>query len=162
MSQPHLIAIAKFTRDLLVYNEQLIKFDRQNMPENDFNTSYIIVNGSGVATKQSTGAVFNPTSEQMRYSESFTQSVTIEFYGDNAYINAQKFSLLNSSQQALELKKVLGISISHISTATDVKQILGHAYGNRMHLTFNVNYCPSIDVATLRIDTAQITFKEDK
>ena len=162
MRQPHLIAVAKFVRDLLAHDEQLIKFDRQNMPENDFNTNYIVINGSGIANKQSTGSTFNGTTEQMSYNESFTQSVTIEFYGDDAYLNARKFSLLNASQPALELKKLLNISISHISTATDVKQILGSAYGIRMHLTFNVNYCPSIDVATLRIDTAQITFIEDK
>lgn len=162
MRQPHLIAVAKFIRDLLVYDEQLIKFDRQDMLQGNFNESYIVVNGSNIANKQSTGASYNGEAEVMNYNESFSQSVIIEFYGDDAYTNSRKFSLLNASQKATELKKLLFISISHISSAIDVKQILGSAYGNRVHLTFNVNYCPSIDVNILRIDTAEFEFIEDK
>jgi hypothetical protein len=162
MRQPHLIAVAKFIRDLLVHDEQLIKFDREDIPMNDFNTDYIVVNGSGISNKTSNGSSYNGETEVMSYNDSFSQSITIEFYGDGAYNNSRKLSLLNVSQKATELKKLLTISISHISGAIDVKQILGSAHGNRMHLTFNMNYCPSIDVETLRIDTAQFEFIEDK
>lgn len=162
MSQPHLIAVAKFVRDLLSHNEQLIKFDRANKPENDFDTDYIVVNGSGISTKQASGSVYNGTTEIMSYSESFAQSVIIEFYGLGAYTNAQSFSLKSKSQAAADLKRALGISISNVSNSTDVKQILGGAYGNRVHLSMNVNYCPSLDVDTLRIDTAEFAFLNDK
>ena len=162
MRQPHLIAIAKFVRDLLVHDEQLIKFDREDMPEADFNSSYIVVNGSSISNKQSSGTVFNSVTEAITYNDSFSQSVTLEFYGDNAYINSRKFSLLSASQAALELKKTLGLSISNVSSTLDVKQILGSVHGNRVHLTFNTNYFPSVEVATLRIDTAQFDFTEDR
>jgi hypothetical protein len=162
MRQPHLIALAVFVRDLIVHDEQLIKFDRQDIPEADFNSSYIVVNGSGISNKQSTGVKFNPATEQVTYNDAFSQSITLEFYGDNAYINSNIFSILSTSQKALELKAVLGLSISNIQNTIDVKQILGSAFGNRVHLTFNINYTPSLDVATLRIDTAQFEFIEDR
>jgi hypothetical protein len=162
MRQPHLIAIAKFIRDLLVYDEQLIKFDREDIPEVDFNSSYIVVNGSSIANKKSTGAQFNPVTEQMTYNDSFAQSVTLEFYGDNAYTNSSNFSILSTSQKALELKAVLNLNISHVSNTLDVKQLLGSVHGNRVHLTFNAYYLPSVEVATLRVDTSQFEFIEDR
>ncbi|EAA9292695.1 hypothetical protein A2I22_25385 [Salmonella enterica] len=43
MTQPHLKAVARFVRDLLDYDEQLIKFDRRNVQASDFSTGYIVV-----------------------------------------------------------------------------------------------------------------------
>ena len=159
---PHAIATAKFIRDLLDYNEQLIKFDRSNIPQNDFDTSYIVINTSGISNKQSTGRDFDDVNEIMNYNESYSQNVIIEMYGNEAYTNARALSLLVASQKAADLKRQLHISVSHIKNTTDVKQILGSAYGNRVHLEMTVNYCPSIDVETLRIDTAEFEFLEDK
>ena len=161
MSQPHAIATAKFIRDLLDYNEQLIIFDRSNIPQNDFDTSYIVVNTSGISSKQSSGSYFNDVTEIMNYNESYAQNVIIEMYGDDAYTNARNLSLLVASQKAADLKRQLHISISRVKNTTDVKQILGGAYGNRVHLEMTVNYCPSIDVSTLRVDTAEFEFSED-
>lgn len=161
MRQPHLIAIAKFIRDLLAYNEQLIKFDRQDMPEQDFNTSYIVVNGSGISNKQFSGRDYDGEGEIMRYSETMSQSVIIEFYGDDAYTNSSRFSILNESQAAADLKRQLGLSVSHKSSATDVKQILGDSHGNRVHVEINITYNASLDVDTLRIDSAEYEITED-
>ena len=111
------------------------------------------MNGSGIAIKKGSGSKFDPVSEKITYNDYYSQSVTLEFYGDDAYINSRNFSILSESQAALELKKTLGLSIS---------QILGSVYGNRVHLTFSVSYFPSIEVATLRIDTAQFEFIEDR
>lgn len=162
MRQPHLIAVAKFVRDLLSHDEQLIKFDREDAPEADFNSGYIVVNGSGIAIKKGSGSKFDPVAEKITYNDYYSQSVTIEFYGDDAYINSRNFSILSESQAALELKKTLGLSISRVLNTLDVKQILGSVYGNRVHLTFSVSFFPSIEVATLRIDTAQFEFIEDR
>ena len=159
--RPELKQVARFVRDLLVYDEQLIKFDRENIPESDFTTSYIVVNGSSIANKTSTGNTYDGDNEIMRYNDVYQQAIILEFYGDDAYTNASKFSLLNRSQLAYDLKRVLGISISHIKSSTDVKQILGNDYGNRVHLEFTVDYCSSIDVETLRIDEAQFSYLED-
>lgn len=163
MSQPpHMIATAKFVRDLLSYDEQLIKFDRNDIPEGDFSTSYIVVNGSNIATKLSSGRNYNSEDEIMNYNSSFAQGIILEFYGDDAHVNSSNFELTAPSQLGADLKRVLGISISNVSTSTDVRQILGSAHGNRVHLEMNINYSPSIDVETLRVDTTEFTIIEDK
>ncbi len=41
-------------------------------------------------------------------------------------------------------------------------QVLGNTFGNRVHLEMNVQYNESVNVETLRIDTAQFEFLEDK
>ena len=162
MTQPHIIAMAKFTGDLLEYNEDLIDFDRTNTQQGDLNTSYIVVDDSSIANKLSSGRKFNDVDEIMNYNESWSQQITLEFYGDEAYTNARNFSLLCASQAAYEIKDRLGLTVSHVSQSTDVKKLLGTEYGNRIHLTMSVKYNPSIDVDVLRIDTAQFEFLEDK
>ncbi len=162
MTQPHLIKIAKFVRDLLDYDEQLIKFDRTDTQRNDLTTSFIVVNSSSISNKTSSGSNYDGDSEIMNYNDQFQQAIILEFYGDLAYNNSSKFSLIVASQKAADLKRTLGISISNVSTATDVKQILGSAHGNRVHIEMNVNYSPSVDVEILRVDTAEFEFIEDK
>lgn len=159
---PHMIAVAKFVRDLLVYDEQLIKFDRTDIPEGDFSTSYIVVNGSNIANRTSSGRNYDGELEIMNYNSSFVQGIILEFYGDDAYVNSSKFELINPSQLGADLKRALGLSISYVSSSTDVKQILGNSHGNRVHLEMNINYNPSFDVATLRVDSTEFTIIEDK
>lgn len=159
---PHMIAMSKFVRDLLIYNEQLITFDRTDASEGDFSTSYIVVNGSNIANKTSSGRNYDGELEIMNYNSSFAQAIILEFYGDDAYVNASNFELLAPSQLGADLKRTLGISISNVSSATDVKQVLGYTHGNRVHLEMNINYNPSIDVDTLRVDTTEFTIIEDK
>lgn len=154
--------VARYVRDLLDYDENLIQFDRSNTQESDTETSYIVVNGSSIANVLSHGATYNSNTEIMEYSASEAQAITLEFYGDNAYTNAESFGLLNQSQKAREVSRNLGLTIKNVSSATDVKQLLGYQYGNRVHVQFNIQYCPSIDVETLRVDTAQYEILVDK
>ncbi len=162
-NQPQILKnIAIFIRDLLDYDEQLIKFDRDNMPEKDFTTSYIVVNGSSIVNKTSSGSVFNGDTEVMQYDISESRQIILEFYGSDAFINSGNFSLLTQSQKAYDLKRNLYLSIGRVSKATDVAQVLGNTFGNRVHLEMNVQYNESVNVETLRIDTAQFEFLEDK
>ncbi|ARJ43303.1 hypothetical protein B1H58_15520 [Pantoea alhagi] len=161
MRQPHLIAVARFVRDLLSYDEQLIKFDRQNVIATDFETSYIIVNGSLPQTVLARGQHFNGTTEVMTYTAAVSHAVVLEFYGSNAYTNAQAFMMLSESQRANELRRKNALTIMAVSNITDVGQLLGQSHGNRVHLSFNVQYAPAHDVQTLRIDTPQFQFLED-
>lgn len=161
MRQPHLIAVARFVRDLLSYDEQLIKFDRQNVIATDFETSYIIVNGSLPQAVLARGQRFNGVTEVMTYTAAVSHAVVLEFYGDNAYVNAQAFMMLSESQRANELRRKNSLTIMAVSNITDVGQLLGQSHGNRVHLSFNVQYAPAHDVQTLRIDTPQFQFLED-
>ena len=47
--------VARYVRDLLDYDEQLIKFDRENTQQNDLVTNYIVINTSSPQTVISHG-----------------------------------------------------------------------------------------------------------
>lgn len=162
MNQPHLIAVARFVRDLLTYDEQLIKFDRKNIISTDFATSYIVVNGSLPQSVLARGQRFNGATEVMTYTAAVSHAVVLEFYGDKAYSNAEEYLMLSGSQKANELRRSNGLTIMSVSNITDVGQLLGQSHGNRVHLSFNIQYAPARDVQTLRIDTPQFQFLEDK
>ena len=162
MTQPHLKAVARFVRDLLDYDEQLIKFDRRNVQASDFSTSYIVVNGSLPQSVLARGQHFDGDAEVMTYSASVSHSIVLEFYGDKAYVNAENFLMLSESQHSNELRRVHSLTIMAVSNIIDVGQLLGQSHGNRVHLSFNVQYAPTRDVQTLRIDTPQFQFLEDK
>ncbi|CNG09630.1 TPA: hypothetical protein PXS16_003449 [Yersinia enterocolitica] len=161
-TQPHLIAVARFVRDLLDYDEQLIKFDRRNIISSDFAASYIVVNGSLPQSVLARGQRFNGDTEVMTYTATVSHSIVLEFYGDSAYTNAESFLILSESQLANELRRKNALTIMSVSNITDVGQLLGQSHGNRVHLSFNVQYAPARDVQTLRIDTPQFQFLEDK
>lgn len=161
MKQPHLIAVARFVRDLLSYDEQLIKFDRRNVIASDFSTSYIVVNGSLPQSTLARGHRFDGSTEVVTYTASVSHAVVLEFYGDAAYSNAEAFLMLSESQKANELRRKNALTIMAVSNITDVGQLLGQSHGNRVHLSFNVQYSPAHDVQTLRIDTPQFQFLED-
>lgn len=162
MTQPHMKAVARFVRDLLDYDEQLIKFDRRNVQASDFSTSYIVVNGALPQAVIARGQRFNGAAEVMTYSASVSHAIVLEFYGDEAYSNAENFLILSESQRANELRRAQALTIMAVSNITDVGQLLGQSHGNRVHLSFNVQYAPAHDVQTLRIDTPQFQFLEDK
>lgn len=161
-TQPHIIAVARFVRDLLDYDEQVIKFDRRNIISSDFAASYIVVNGSLPQSVLARGQRFNGDTEVMTYTAAVSHSIVLEFYGDNAYTNAESFLMLSESQLANELRRKNALTIMSVSNIIDVGQLLGQSHGNRVHLSFNVQYAPARDVQTLRIDTPQFQFLEDK
>lgn len=161
MRQDHVIAVAKFVRDLLSYDTSLIKFDREDTQQEDVETSYIVINSSSVSTVKSTGKTYDGEAELMNYNSTISQPFTIEFYGNDAYTNSQAFVLLSNSQEANELRRALGITTYNVRQATDVKQILGSQYGNRVHVEFNVTYTPNTNADTLRIDEVVFEFTED-
>ena len=91
-----------------------------------------------------------------------SHAIVLEFYGDKAYVNAESFLMLSESQHANELRRTHSLTIMAVSNIIDVGQLLGQSHGNRVHLSFNVQYAPARDVQTLRIDTPQFQFLEDK
>lgn len=147
---------AMFIRDLLAYDEQLIRVGRQGYDIDDFTIGYIAVDTLGPAQRLGGGEVFDPVAEVMEYQEQWRAPVTISFYGNGAWQRATDFSLLLRSQKAYELQDLLGIGVYLTSGLTDVKMLTGQQYGERQELTVNVQYSTGINVGTLRIDTEQI------
>ncbi len=156
-----LIAVAKFVRDLLNYDEQLIRFGRENFELTGMEESYIGLDMVSPAVRLGGGQRYDGTQEVMTYSEQWIAPVTLSFYGADAQANMNTFRLLLSSQKALELQGELSIAIFKVTSAIDIKLLTGQQYNNRIDISFNVGYFARADVDTLRIDTAEMTFLVD-
>ena len=153
---------ALFIRDLLTYDEQLIRIGRQNYDITDFTIGYIGVDSLGASRRLASGEKFYGTLEQMTFQQQWIAPVTISFYGTDAWATATNFALLIQSQKSLELQESAGIGIFQASGLTDVKMLTGQQYGERQELSLNVSYATSADIDTLRIDTAQIELRTER
>lgn len=145
-----------FIRDLLSMPEAQIKSGRDNAVQSNFNTDFVVVDDLAPSERIAGSLGYDGVAEVQTISNVYRTTFTIDFYGDNAYDNCNRFVLLARSQSAYESKKVLGIGIYQVSSIQDLKKLTGQQYGNRYQVTINVEDCRSVDVDTLRIDEAQI------
>lgn len=156
MSDPVLINLARFVRDLLPHPENYIKLGRQNFDRKEFEQPYIVVDSLAGDVPLSSSEQYDGETETMVYSERVSRLCTFDFYGPTAHTLCRNFRLLARSQASLELQEALGITVWHPGAATDVKSLTGQQYGERMQLECQVHYSPSLVVDILRIDTAQL------
>ena len=156
MTAPIYKVLGRFVRDLLPYPESLIKFGRQNFERADLETNYIVIDSLTGDIPLTSSEGYDGEAEQMTYSEYVSRLFTFDFYGAGAFENCRKFRLLCRSQASLELQETLGITVWHPGSATDLKQLTGQQYGERMQLECQVHYNQSEVVDILRIDTAQL------
>ena len=161
MPSPLLIAVAKFVRDLLAYDEQLIRIGRQDFTREQFQTAYIVVDALGQQARVASSETFDGAAEELSLGTMHSGPVTLDFYGDGAYTRANDFSLLMRSQTALELKQTLGINIYQPSGLTDVKALTGQQYGERVQLEMITEISTETIIDTLRIDTAQLQISNE-
>lgn len=162
MPSPLLTAVAKFVRDLLNYDEQLIRVGRQNFEREQFEAAYIVVDALGQQARVASSETFNGDTETMSLCALHRGPVTLDFYGAGAYNRAIDFSLLMRSQTALELKKGLGVNILQPSALTDAKALTGQQYGERVQVEMVVEMSTGATLATLRIDTAQLQIHNEE
>jgi hypothetical protein len=148
--------LAIFVRDLLSYDEQLIRIGRKNYEREDFTQPYIVVDGIGPQTRVSRVNHYDGDSETQTLGVRLMAPCTLNFYGPDAYDTAVQFTLMLASQDALELQKAQGLTVYRVSSLTDVKSLTGQQYGENIELQLNVEYNQSIDLDVKRIDTAQI------
>lgn len=154
---PALISLALYLRDLLSHDENLIKFGRDNKELDLTSKNYIVIDESNQSYSGSEIS-FDGDAEEETYSKQTKSSVTVNFYGTDAYANLNKFKLLQRSQKSYELQRDLGIAVFNISASNDLKFLGGSIYSNRYEIDLTIQYQETTDVETLRIDTAQTTF----
>jgi len=159
---PTLQLVALLIRDLLTYNEQLIRIGRQNFVQEDFETDYIVIDALGQSAQQSSLETYDGTTEVLSLGAVWRGPVTLDFYGSGAYTRAGQVCLLLRSQAALELKRTLGITTYHPTGPTDLKQLTGQQYGERVQIEMMVEISLDTDIDTRRIDTAQIELRTEE
>ena len=156
MSDP-LIQTALYIRDLLSYDESLIKIGREGKEIKDYTIGYIAVDTLGSTSQLGSGKNFDGDAEVMTYYNRSSVPLVLSFYGAGAWDRATLFSLLIASQASFELQKTLGIAVYNARDMTDVKILTGQQYGERVELTFTLQQTNIANVNTLRIDEAQIS-----
>lgn len=158
MSTPLEVKIRILIRDLLGLSESQILSGRSDSFQDDYNIDYVVVDDLVASQRVTSGYKYDGENEIETIASNYITTFTIDFYGDNAYNNCNRFALLTRSQQAYELKKTLGITFYQVSTIQDLKKLTGQQHGNRYQATFKVEDCRSVDVNTLRIDEGQFEF----
>ena len=156
MTEPILIQLQRYTRDLLTHPEQYVKAGRQNFNRQEFELPYIVVDSLSGDIPLASSTRYDEVAEEMQYSELVSRAFTFDFYGPTAATLCTNFRLLARGENSLELQQSLGITVHHPGAATNVKSLTGQRYGERMQLECQVHYSPSVIVDILRIDIAQL------
>lgn len=146
--------LALFIRDVLGYDEQLIRMGRLEYDRELLTAAYIGVDQLAPAVRLSSSQTFDGVSEEMTYSTRWRVPCVIEFFGEGAYQRAASFINLAQSQAAIDANKAHSVGVYIVPTLTDVKALTGSQYGERILLDVNVTYETADAVATLRIDEA--------
>lgn len=151
--------VAMLTRDLLLYDPNLICIGRTNAKVEDFKKPFITIDATGQAVPLGNSSKYDGANEKMHYSVLINTPIVMSFFGDNeAYQRATHFSLMLRSQLSRELQIKYNISILNISAITDVKALTGEQYYNRLDIGFDVVHNENISIETLRIDEPQFKF----
>lgn len=135
---------------------------RENYKYNDFTQDLIVCDELTPITPITNNEKFDGLSEIMTYSSLVNQIVTVDFYGDNAYLNATKYMALLMSQKATELKSVNKLTVYPAKTITHLTELVGSTYYKRYQLELNIMYPIQVDIETKRIDTPNMQFLIDK
>lgn len=159
---PSTLKSALVIRDLLQQPEgSVVIIGRENLRRDDFNSLQIAIDSLSPATRVASGQSFDGDNELMTIGQRYRAPVTVNFYGDDAYTEAERFMLLLESQAGYDAQRLHSVTMYAVSSITDVKLLTGEQYSNRFELTLNVFYNVSADVPTLRIDEAQTNIVSD-
>jgi len=153
--------LALYTRDMLVLPESQIKFGRSNHDKLDFSTDLIVIDGLAPAVTVGTQSKYDGTAEEKSITRTTTGEFTLNFYGDNALLNAQAWSTVNESQKARNIASGLTISVHRASGITDLRMLTGAQYKSRYEITVKMGYNITNAVELLRIDSSQIDIITD-
>lgn len=149
-----LIQTMRYLRDLLGYDEQLIKKGRINEQSANSKIGYIAVDALAPAQPTTRSEKYDGVAEVMTYCQTHRLPITIDFYGQPAYENATKLTVLTSSHIAQWLQKKYNIRVGSPSGITDVKALTGQQYVNRMQIELILHYTQCVEVDVLRIEKA--------
>ena len=157
------IQVANFTKALMNDINLIIILGRENFENVDFTKDLILIDSLTAAKNISATDSYNGTSEIQTFTTYFNQLFTLDFYGDNAYINANKFVALLRSEKANWYLKDYNLSMLNANSIIDLKDLLGTDYTNRYQVEVSVNYFVNVDISTLKIDTInyEITLVEE-
>ena len=146
------IKIANYVQSLMNDENLIIIVGRENYENIDFNQDIILIDSLTPARNVSALDSYDGLNEKETFTTYFNQLFTFDFYGNNAYTNANKFIALLRSEKASWYLKDNNISMLNSNSIIDLKDLLGTDYTNRYQVEVSVNYFVSTIIDTLRID----------
>lgn len=161
MSSSILKSVALFVRDLLSYSEQLIRIGRQNFERADFETAYIVIDTLTGHNRLASSEQYDGDTEVLTLGDQWAGAVLLDFYGAGAYTRAVEFCARCRSQAAYDLRVSLGLDVRRPGGITDVAALTGQQYGERVQVEMFVGHASTVDIDTLRIDTAQLEIRDE-
>ena len=154
------LQVMRYTRDLLTHDEALIHAGRTNFEIKDFDLNYIIVDYL-TSPRQYIQQQYDGTNEVMKLTHNYTASMTIDFYGLDAFTTAHRWVALYSGPSSNALQLQYGIRILTPSTINNINFLTATTNQNRLQLSFNTRYNLTVDDPVLRIDTPIFTVITD-
>ena len=154
--------LAMYVRDLLQQPEgSVVVLGRHNVRQDDLTALQIAVDTMGPARRMNVSRKYDGHIEEMTHAQQWVQPCVINFYGDQAYAEAQRFMLISHGQTGYELQRDSGIAVFLASQITDVKLLTGENFSSRFEIALNVQFTESAVESVLRIDAADVTIIED-
>ena len=153
--------MAKYIRDLLGVKECNISLGRINEYDEQ-KPLLIIIDDLSPAQQISVTKGYDGVTETETIDALMNGQFTVDFYGDTARENAFLFATLNNTESARTLQKTHEISVFRLSQISNLKQLAGKTYHERYEITVNLSYNITKSIDTLRFDTAQFSFLNDK
>jgi len=159
-----LFKVADMIRRVLDLTEPTdeILIGRSNILTKDYNKRLYVVDEIPSQTVMSSGERYDGEAEKMTFITVIRHDVTIDVYGYTAYSDASRLVALLRSQAASDAKIALGLTSFHVSSKTDLKELTGTQYINRVQLACIVHDTETVEIDTLRIDTARMQIRNEK
>jgi hypothetical protein len=153
--------VRDFTIQLLNYDESLIVLGRKNWKREDVTVNLIVIDGIN-RTPYGTFKQWDEESEIETISTRYVGDFQILFYGDNAAENASTWRNMLMSELAFTLQSQLGITIKRTTSSNDLRIEDGTDFNNLFQADFKVVYDEQTEISTLRLETAEVQFLNDK
>lgn len=148
------VLLGQYVRDLLNQPERtVVILGRSNVRRGNTTGLQIVIDSIAPVSIAADSQEFDGTDENLSISQFAKAQMTIDFMGDSAMTELEKFLLLNRSQAGYDLKETLGMTLSVISSIQDLRFLSGKQYSERYQITVNLAYTLSMNVPTLRVDT---------
>lgn len=155
-----LVTLAEYITALMSFDTTKVIVGRENGTQEIFSNDYIVVDNLNT-TPKAHGREYDWDEEVETRRTSFEGKFTIEFYGDNAETNANKFINIQSSQLGKDLEKSKNITIYRPSSVNNLKPTLGNKYFNRIEIEILVQYNQSFEIDTLRIEEIPVEYTQE-
>jgi len=147
-----------FVSDLLAQPQGgVVVYGRRNFEREDFNTLQIVIDNVDTSTRLLSSSKYDGEAEEMQYVQKISSPATIDFYGENAYEECERFVLLLSTQKSYELQRDQRIEVYQESGIIDLKLLTGDQYSERVQISLRIQFNIELTEDVLRIDELQST-----